>query len=217
MSPSAPTVSCHTLRSAPALTASSAGAAAAGLPRGRGTFASGGGMAVARHLATVAGPFVPARFRPDPRCAPGLRRSCWLWPCPRPVLPVSGCVTVLRGSPLRLAPSRLTLRAGLAAPGCCSHPLRVSPAGLRRWIVRAWAGVATGSGPARLALVWPQVALDPGCPGGGLPHRLALPAGFRPIGLALRPGGEREACACLPPCSGLAFLPCLFLVSIPRG
>lgn len=87
MLPSAPTVSCHSLRSAPALTASSAGAAAAGLPRGRGTFASGGGMALRSHLATVAGLFG------------SVRPAFALWPVPLRVpcrggLAVAGCVTL---------------------------------------------------------------------------------------------------------------------------
>ena len=73
----------------------------------------------------------------------------------------ASCVTALRGSPLRLAPSRLTSDAGLAAPGCCSHPVRVSPAGLRHWIVRSRAGVAAGSSLGLLALAWPRVAPRP--------------------------------------------------------
>lgn len=117
MSPSAPTVSCHALGSAPALTASSAGAAAAGLPRHHGTFASGGGMALRNHLPTVAGPFSHRPACPDPRGVIGFRRPRLLWPRRfRLRHRVSG-VTVVAFA------ARLTGCAGLAAPGCCSHRL----------------------------------------------------------------------------------------------
>jgi hypothetical protein len=168
MSPSAPTVSCHPLRSAPALTASSAGAAAAGLPRGRGTFASGGGMAVARHHATVAGPFVLRPQLAVPVRVP-LAGSAVRLVSPSAVAP---CGTAGRVAlPLPAAsPVSLVLPAGLRRArwvgGPCGPPAAARPwVRFARWLApldcSAPAGVAAGFGVVRWACGWPWVAPVP--------------------------------------------------------
>ena len=124
MLPSAPTVSCHSLRSAPALSASSAGAAAAGLPRGRGTFASGGGMAVARHLATVAGPLRTVR-------CPGCRlvRSPFWGPVAWVASPLPAASPVPVATALAGANAAGRASGPDGPSGCCSCPFCAAVAG----------------------------------------------------------------------------------------
>lgn len=168
MLPSAPTVSCHPLRSAPALSASSAGAAAAGLPRGRGTFASGGGMAVARHLATVAGPLRSVR-------CPGCRlvRS----PLREPVawvalpLPAASPVPVATATAGAIAAGQASGPGGPS--GGCPCPFALLPPAFGRWRRCIQASIAAGSGIIRLALA-----------SAGLPR--LLPVAARPLPVVWR-------------------------------
>lgn len=139
----------------------------------RHLFASGGGMAVARHLATVAGPFGTVR-PPDHRLvslsvrtvSPGWPRRCWLrHPC--------------LWSPPWLAPRQLVVRSGLATHPAAALALALHCRGLAPLSALRLAGVAAGSGIVR------AVPLPSGCPADGF----LVPA--LADGLALRPGGHR--------------------------
>ncbi len=196
MLPSAPTVSCHSLRSAPALTASSAGAAAAGLTRGRGTCSH-----------PVVGWPVKAISPPLPdHCAPlarlfsaGFRRLAG--PVALGGLAVAGCVTRFGHH-----------RPGLRRWGwwcdrawwpfrrlACPDPFRPPIPGHRAQASLDCShpsGAAAGSGAARCPL-----------PGGRLPCRFGAGHWRFAAGLTLRPGGDGPVFTGRSPCSGLAFQP----------
>gem|GEM_PF-3989258 len=194
--PSAPTVSCHSLRSAPALSASSAGAAAAGLPRGRGTFASGGGMAVPRHLATVAGPLRAARCSRLPAGEKPLVRACRLGG-----RAVAGCVTCSGRRSAGWRPSLLVKRAGLTAhPAAASAPPRCC----RRLLALG----LFASVPALLPVVWRSVlAVTAGLRRDAPLFQAGLPA--RPVTLIKFPPDGRNPLQKLAVTASfpLAFLP----------
>ncbi len=171
VSPPVPTVSCPSLRrtwavrSAPALTTSSAGAAAAGLAHFHGTFASGFISALPGLLVAGAGPFRSTRsaLRVGLRLPPGLwvgalARS-W-YPCPSP-----------RRS--RLHGTRPGCGLAFQPLGCC--PCRASPV---QPVVSGQEVLCGTSIPSASGLGFPLAR----CPHGWRfsPGWWSFPASFRP-------------------------------------
>lgn len=169
--PSAPTVSCPSsrrtwaVRSAPALTASSAGAAAAGLAHFHGTFAPSAISALPGLLVTSAGPFrstvsaVRVGLRLPPGCRVGALARSW-YPCPSPLRP---CLRgTARGCELAFQPL-----------GCC--PCRAGPV---QPVVSGQEVLCGTSIPSASGLGFPLAR----CPHGWRfsPGWRSFPASFRP-------------------------------------
>ncbi len=181
--PSAPTVSCPSsrrtwaVRSAPALTASSAGAAAAGLAHFHGTFASGTISALPGLLAAAAGPFRSTPAAVHSACA-GCRACWWAhwpWLVPLPIAsPQPDCAAGLRVGPafrpLGCCPCPC-LASGAALRGC---PFRLVPAGWpHAWLPLRWLPHPPGLPPMSARRTCRRFSPGKGAPSGIAPGRFA--------------------------------------------